>query len=165
MFLPSWRWKRSPQRHNLTLSAVRISTSYTRSWHKMNINYSIQPSWHSFNETIWGFPKIGGKPPKWMVKIMENPIKHGMIWGDFTPLFLDSLVDSHHWRDPCLNIDPRLDLAREKKSCEGIDDLVISCPKAPWDVMGCQVATCFKALFGVSWTEGRWCFHRRGPES
>ena len=21
------------------------------------------------------FPKIGGKPPKWMVKIMENPIK------------------------------------------------------------------------------------------
>ena len=19
--------------------------------------------------------------PKWMVKIMENPIKHGMIWG------------------------------------------------------------------------------------
>ena len=26
-------------------------------------------------------PKIGVKPPKWMVKIMENPIKHGMIWG------------------------------------------------------------------------------------
>ena len=24
---------------------------------------------------MWGFPKIGGKPPKWMVKIMENPIK------------------------------------------------------------------------------------------
>ena len=24
---------------------------------------------------IWMFPKIGGKPPKWMVKIMENPIK------------------------------------------------------------------------------------------
>ena len=23
----------------------------------------------------WMFPKIGGKPPKWMVKIMENPIK------------------------------------------------------------------------------------------
>ena len=23
----------------------------------------------------WVFPKIGGKPPKWMVKIMENPIK------------------------------------------------------------------------------------------
>ena len=28
------------------------------------------------------FPKIGGfNPPKWMVKIMENPIKNGMIWG------------------------------------------------------------------------------------
>jgi len=24
---------------------------------------------------IWGFPKIVGKPPKWMVKIKENPIK------------------------------------------------------------------------------------------
>ena len=24
---------------------------------------------------IWVFPKIGGKPPKWMVKIMENPVK------------------------------------------------------------------------------------------
>ena len=24
---------------------------------------------------IWVFPKIGGKPPKWRVKIMENPIK------------------------------------------------------------------------------------------
>ena len=22
---------------------------------------------------IWMFPKIGGKPPKWMVKIMEKP--------------------------------------------------------------------------------------------
>ena len=26
-------------------------------------------------EATWVFPKIGGKPPKWMVKIMENPIK------------------------------------------------------------------------------------------
>ena len=25
--------------------------------------------------SIWVFPKIGGKNPKWMVKIMENPIK------------------------------------------------------------------------------------------
>ena len=32
---------------------------------------------HIFNFpfTIRMFPKIGGKPPKWMVKIMENPIK------------------------------------------------------------------------------------------
>ena len=32
-------------------------------------------------------PKIGGKPPKWMVKIMENPMNKWMIWGVF-PLFL-----------------------------------------------------------------------------
>ena len=24
---------------------------------------------------IWVFPKIGGTPPKWMVKIRENPIR------------------------------------------------------------------------------------------
>ena len=27
----------------------------------------------------WVFPKIGGKPPKWMVKIMENPIKMDVL--------------------------------------------------------------------------------------
>ena len=29
----------------------------------------------------WVFPKIG-VPPKWMVKIMENPINPWMIWGE-----------------------------------------------------------------------------------
>ena len=27
------------------------------------------------------FPKIGGKPPKWMVKIMENPFKMHDLGG------------------------------------------------------------------------------------
>ena len=41
-------------------------------------------------------------------------------------------------------------LGSVKSPCDG--DLVILeiFPEAPWDVMGCQVATCFKALFGVS---------------
>ena len=30
---------------------------------------------------IWVFPKIVGKPPKWMVKIMENPIKMDDLGG------------------------------------------------------------------------------------
>ena len=34
------------------------------------------------------FPKIGGKPPKWMVKIMENPIKMDDLG---VPLFLETL--------------------------------------------------------------------------
>ena len=34
------------------------------------------------------------------------------------------------------------------------DELVTYCPKTPWDVMGCQVATCLEALFGVSRLEG-----------
>ncbi len=32
--------------------------------------------------SIWVFPKINrGGPPKWMVKIMENPMNKWMIWG------------------------------------------------------------------------------------
>ena len=30
---------------------------------------------------IWMFPKIVGKPPKWMVYFMENPIKIDDFWG------------------------------------------------------------------------------------
>ena len=30
---------------------------------------------------IWVFPEIGGKPPKWMVKIMEIPIKMDDLGG------------------------------------------------------------------------------------
>ena len=35
-------------------------------------------------------PKIGGKPPKWMVKIMENPIKMDDLGGP--PLFLETPI-------------------------------------------------------------------------
>ena len=37
----------------------------------------------------WVFPRIGGKPPKWMVKIMENPetLLKWMIWGVKTHYF------------------------------------------------------------------------------
>ena len=40
---------------------------------------------------MWVVPKIGGKPPKWMVKIMENPIK------------MDDLGGKPHyfWKHPC----------------------------------------------------------------
>ena len=31
-------------------------------------------------------------PPKWMVKIMENLIKNGMIWGGLPPLFLETPI-------------------------------------------------------------------------
>ena len=34
-------------------------------------------------------PKIGGTPPKWMVKIMENPIKMDNL-GVRVPLFLET---------------------------------------------------------------------------
>ena len=34
-----------------------------------------------FNRILGVEPKIGGKPPKWMVKIKENPMNKWMIWG------------------------------------------------------------------------------------
>ena len=40
-------------------------------------------------QVTWVFPKIGGKPQNWMVKIMENPIIQWMIWGE-NPLFLET---------------------------------------------------------------------------
>ena len=38
---------------------------------------------------IWMFPKIGVFPPKWMVKIMENPIKMDDLGG---PLLLETPI-------------------------------------------------------------------------
>ena len=38
---------------------------------------------------IWVFPKIGGNTPKWMVKIMENPIKMDDLG---VPLFLEAPI-------------------------------------------------------------------------
>ncbi len=56
------------------------------------------PQWASKTE-IWVFPKIVGFPPKWMVKIMEHPIKMDdfggsmfgstPIWMDFCRMFFD----------------------------------------------------------------------------
>ena len=50
----------------------------------------------SHQEKIWMFPKIGGKNPKWMVKIMENPIKIHVL-GGFPIIFMG---DTHivSWR-------------------------------------------------------------------
>ena len=44
------------------------------------------------------FPKIGGKNPKWMVKIMENPIRMDDLW---VPLFLETPTSCYFPKD-CL---------------------------------------------------------------
>ena len=43
---------------------------------------------------IWVFPKIG-LPPKWMVKIMENPIKMDDL-GVITPIFGNTHIDAQN---------------------------------------------------------------------
>ena len=63
----------------------------------------------------FGVSKNNGTP-KWMVKIMENPIKHGMIWGGYPyfwkhprkrcGLFVERQVANlnHFFRDMSLDI-------------------------------------------------------------
>ena len=54
-------------------------------WEGSNVYFPIPISPYIVDgrNPVWYgcFPKIGMFPPKWMVKMMENPIKHGMIWG------------------------------------------------------------------------------------
>ena len=51
-------------------------------------NMQIHPFFYQPHiHLIWVFPKIGGKPPKWMVNIMENLIK---IHDLGAPLFLET---------------------------------------------------------------------------
>ena len=42
------------------------------------------------NQQMGVEPKIGGKPPKWMVYFMENPIKMDDLGGP--PLFLETPI-------------------------------------------------------------------------
>ena len=50
------------------------------------------------SESIHGvFPKIGGKLPKWMVKIMENPMNKWMNWGGFTTTIFGLTPTYHRW--------------------------------------------------------------------
>ena len=49
----------------------------------------IPASYANLPEGIWVFPKIGGKTPKWMVKIMENSVQ----MDDFgVALFLETPI-------------------------------------------------------------------------
>ena len=59
-------------------------------YHGTTVHASSHPN-DSYMEYMGMFPKIGGKPPKWMVKIRENPIKIDDL-GCKTPYFW---VDTH----------------------------------------------------------------------
>ena len=61
------------------------------------------------------FPKTEGKPPKWMVKIMENPIKMGFIWGE-NPLFSETFI--YHIHQP-ESLDEMVPLPHFLKANEG----------------------------------------------
>ena len=59
-------------------------------------------------------PKIGGKnPPKWMIKMMENPIKMDDLG---VPLFLETSIDSH----------VPIDLPYTSRTCQDTHDVSTS---------------------------------------
>ena len=58
-------------------------------WRTAKRKAQLDTTCHPINSIYGCFPTIGGKPPKWMVKIMENPWIKWMIWGE-NPLFLET---------------------------------------------------------------------------
>ena len=50
----------------------------------VNIQKKMKPVHRAL---VWVFPKIGVKPPKWMVKIMENPYEQMDDLRGFTHYF------------------------------------------------------------------------------
>ncbi len=66
-----------------------------------------------YNICIWVFPKIGGKPPKWMVYFMENPIKMDDL---VVTLFLETPRCIYICKFPRFMIHKLLDTGAEK--CE-----------------------------------------------
>ncbi len=85
-----------PTTHWLTFQVfqkkfVRCKTARVEAWilsYRM-VFFSPHASWW-MEIQIGVEPKIGGKPPKWMVKIMENPIKLDDLGGP--PLFLETSI-------------------------------------------------------------------------
>ena len=64
-----------------------------------------QPNSRGLYMFIWMFPKIGGNTPKWMVKIMANPIKMDDLVGfpiifELTPIYRIPII-----RIPCYRLD------------------------------------------------------------
>ena len=71
-YLPSRKWTKG--RHSWTIPRRRAPSPIDRR--------KSMGNWGDNNYTINGCPsKNRGKTPKWMVKIMENPMNKWMIWG------------------------------------------------------------------------------------
>ena len=85
----SW-WKTHPkfsclQRNKNSLAPP--SVNYPSNLHQVRIPPKWVIPWSPREKkNTWVFPKTGVFPPKWMVKIMENPIKMGWFGGK-TPYF------------------------------------------------------------------------------
>ena len=67
----------------MNLTPWRINGWFTYSHHPWK---ETTYPWKTKQTSIWGVSKNRGGPPKWMVKIMENPIKKGWFGGK-TPYF------------------------------------------------------------------------------
>ncbi len=62
-------------------NCMKILAVWSSTW--LGVTHGITglvPHQQGHQKSTWMFPKIGGKPPKWMVKILENPMNKWMIW-------------------------------------------------------------------------------------
>ena len=86
-WIPSWVFqKKNPRGQGLIHQSIQIFHLDTNNRNVKGFGWYMGVSFQymdvGYNTNIWVFPKIEGKPPKWMVKIMENTLLiHGWFGG------------------------------------------------------------------------------------
>ncbi len=75
----SWQWSEVFTQMKLPMLDFLHISSFSASINKTDTSPPKPP------KLAYWLP--GFQPPKWMVYFMENPIKHGMIWGAKSPYF------------------------------------------------------------------------------
>ena len=79
------KWDRPPKWKPNTILKLNSSAVW-REITDPGSDLAVASSRSVFHQPLWVFPTKEGKPPKWMVKIMENPIKMDDL-GGFPPIF------------------------------------------------------------------------------
>ena len=85
------------------ISPLSLTMTPALSWFdQLKFSRKGRTSWEGLGDYMGVNPKIGGKPPKWMVKKWKTLLKW-RIWGGFPPIF---------WKHPYIKY--KCDLVRRK---------------------------------------------------
>ena len=107
-FLVGFAFRKENKKNTASWSTQKIALNLPWNYHETNQKqrFFFQPSEPVLKKTSkWVFPKIGVFPPKWMVKIMEKPLKKWMIWWSNT-IFFETLLNA--WRKNWLVVSTHL---------------------------------------------------------